>query len=611
MKKKHLPVSISEMKEYGWGQLDFIIISGDAYVDHPSFGVAIISRILEASGYRVGIIPQPDWKDTVDFKKLGKPRLAYLVSAGNLDSMVNHYSVNKKKRKKDAYSPNGKMGKRPDRATIVYCNRIREVDKEANIIIGGIEASLRRFSHYDYWQDKIRKSVLIDSRADLLIYGMAEKTLIEVAEYLDKGVPLKSLKNIRGTVCVVDEIKEKKLLPLEIPSHNEVNSDKKKYAESVRTQYQYSNPFQKNVLYQKTDNRYIKENPASLPLDTEEMDYIYNLPYTREFHPMYLSQGGVPALEEVKFSIAANRGCFGGCSFCALTVHQGKIIQKRSKQSIVDEAKQLSEDTDFKGYIHDIGGPTANFRNPACDKQFKYGSCVDKDCLTPEPCEKLNVSHEEYLDILQTVRTLPKIKKVFIRSGIRFDYLMLEKNNHFFNELIKHHISGQLKVAPEHCSDSVLKYMNKPRFEVYKKFKQKYTNVNKKFNMNQYIVPYFISSHPGCTLEDSIMLFEYIKTMKHSPEQVQDFYPTPGTVATAMYYSGIDIFTNEKIYVAKKTEEKQMQRALLQPDNPRNRKIIIKALKMKNRFDLVDKYYSGNKNNRQKHNKKRKKRLDK
>jgi uncharacterized radical SAM protein YgiQ len=611
MKKKHLPVSISEMKEYGWGQLDFIIISGDAYVDHPSFGVAIISRVLEAGGYRVGIIPQPDWKDTVDFNKLGKPRLAYLVSAGNLDSMVNHYSVNKKKRKKDAYSPNGKMGKRPDRATIVYCNRIREVDKEANIIIGGIEASLRRFSHYDYWQDKIRKSVLIDSRADLLIYGMAENTLIEVAEYLDKGVPLKSLKNIRGTVCVVDEIKEKKILPVEIPSHNELTSNKKKYAESVRIQYQNSNPFKKNVLYQKTDNRYIKENPASLPLDTEEMDYIYSLPYTREFHPMYLNQGGVPALDEVKFSIAANRGCFGGCSFCALTVHQGKIIQKRSKQSIVDEAKKISEDKDFKGYIHDIGGPTANFRNPACEKQFKYGSCVDKDCLTPEPCKNLKVSHEEYLDILQTVRTLPKIKKVFIRSGIRFDYLMLEKNNHFFNELIKHHISGQLKVAPEHCSDSVLKYMNKPRFDVYKKFKQKYTNVNKKFNMNQYIVPYFISSHPGCTLEDSIMLFEYIKTMKHSPEQVQDFYPTPGTVATAMYYSGIDIFTNEKIYVAKKTEEKQMQRALLQPDNPRNRKIIIKALKMKNRFDLIDKYYSGNKNNRQKHNIKRKKRLDK
>ena len=544
-----LPITKEEIKSLGWEQPDFIYVTGDAYVDHPSFGPAIITRVLENFGYKCAIISQPDMSSDKDFKKFGKPRLAFLVSSGNIDSMVNHYSVSKKRRSKDFYTPGGVMGKRPDRAVIKYCVKLRYLFPDSAIITGGIEASLRRLAHYDYWDDKVRKSILIDSKADLVLYGMGEKTIVEVADALDSGIDVKDITYIRNSVYRTNSLDGIAYDYVMMPSFNETSTDKMKYVESFKIQYANTDAFRGKALVEEYDDCFVVQNPPEFPLSQDEMDAVYSLPYMRETHPAIEAMGHVPAIEEVKFSIISNRGCFGGCHFCALTMHQGRIIQSRSKESILEEAKTITEMKDFKGYIHDIGGPTANFYHPSCKDQLKRGVCPNKDCLGFSPCKRLEVNHDDYLEILREVRVLPKVKKVFVRSGLRYDYIMYDKNKEFFEELVKYHVSGQLKVAPEHIDDRVLVRMGKPSRELYDEFVKEYKELNRKLNKEQYLVPYLMSSHPGSTLDCAINLAVYLKTNNQRPEQVQDFYPTPGTASTCMFYTGIDPFTMEKVYV--------------------------------------------------------------
>ncbi len=583
---KFLPISKEDMKAEGISQLDFIIITGDAYIDHPSFGSAIIGRTLESEGFSVGIIAQPSWESCDDFKKLGEPKYGFLINSGNIDSMVNHYTAAKKKRHDDLYSPGGKSGFRPNRAVIVYCNRAREAYKDVPIIIGGIEASLRRFAHYDYWDDKVRKSILLDSKADLLIYGMGEKPIVEVATLLSYGKPVSNITSVRGTCYATNSI-DKLKDHIVLPTFDEVISDKKAYAKSYYLTSREQDSVWGKVIVEPYDNRFVVQNPPQHPLSTKEMDKVYNLPYTRTYHPIYEEAGGIPALNEVKFSITSHRGCFGSCSFCALTYHQGRVIQNRSQDSIVSEAELLTEDSDFKGYIHDVGGPTANFRQRACKKQIDHGVCKDRQCMFPTPCKNLIIDHTEYSSLLKRVRELPNVKKVFVRSGIRYDYLIHDKNPKFLNELCEHHISGQLKVAPEHINDKVLNLMGKPSKEVYDKFTDKYLATNEKLDKNQFLVPYLMSSHPGSDLEAAVELSEYIKQMGHMPEQVQDFYPTPGSLSTTMYYTGINPMTGEEVYVPKTQKEKNMQRALLQFENPDNYTKVKEALISCHREDLI------------------------
>ena len=580
-----LPVSREDMKDRNIDTLDFVYVCGDAYVDHPSFGHAIISRVLESHGYTVGIISQPDWHSAEEFKRLGKPKYAFLVAAGNIDSMVNRYTVNKKVRSDDSYSPGGKGGMRPDRATIVYCNRIREAYPGVPMIIGGIEASLRRFAHYDYWDNKVRRSILLDTRANVLIYGMGEKAIVRLADAMRDGKSLADTNvdgccYIKKTLDTVDDY-------IELPSCEEVSTDKRKYAEATKIEYDNQDPIRSKVLVQKHFDRYLIQNKPMMPLNTKELDAVYSLPYMRTWHPMYDKYGGVPAIEEVKFSITNTRGCYGSCNFCALTFHQGRIVQSRSEKSVINEATQMTWDPDFKGYIHDVGGPTANFYGPGCDKQMKVGTCKDRRCLYPKPCPNLRVTHKKYLDLLRKVRAIPGIKKVFIRSGIRYDYLISDKDDEFFGELVQHHISGQLKVAPEHISENVLKYMGKPGRKVYDRFCDKFYALNQKYGKKQFLVPYLMSSHPGSTLNDAIELALYIKKHNLHPEQVQDFYPTPFTISTCMFYTGLDPFTMQEVYVPRDMEEKRMQRALLQFRNPDNIPLVIKALKKAGREDLI------------------------
>ena len=582
-----LPIDLEEMKEYGWDQPDFVYIIGDAYIDHPSFGPAIISRTLENFGYKVCIISQPDINNNKDFMTFGKPRLAFLVSSGNIDSMVNHYTVSKRRRKKDYYTPNGVMGKRPDRALIKYSNKLRELYPDSAIAIGGIEASLRRLNHYDYWDDTVRKSILLDSKADLLMYGMGEKVIVELADALDSGLDIKDICYLRNTVW---KTKDKEMLPFDsimLPSFKEVKSDKKNYVKSFQIQYKNTDPLTGKSLVEKYDDIYVIQNPPMFPLSQDEMDATYALPYMRATHPKIEAKGHVPAIDEVKFSVVSNRGCYGGCNFCALTMHQGRIIQSRSKDSILEEVRNITKEKDFKGYIHDIGGPTANFYHPACNKQLTHGVCTNKECIGYDPCKNLIVDHSDYLDILRSARKITGVKKVFVRSGLRYDYIMYDKNKEFFNELIKYHISGQLKVAPEHVDDKVLYRMGKPSRELYDEFVNEYKNLNKKHNMNQYLVPYLISSHPGSTLDSAIKLAEYLRDTGHIVEQVQDFYPTPGTASTCMYYTGIDPFHNDSVYVPKNPHEKAMQRALMQYNNPKNYDLVFEALTLARRSDLI------------------------
>lgn len=574
-----------EMEARGWYYVDFLLVSGDAYVDHPSFGSAIIGRLLESLGFKVGIVAQPDWHSTDDFTVLGKPRYACFVTAGNLDSMVNNYTGNKNRRREDLYSPGGRTGKRPDRATIVYCNRLREAWPGVPLVIGGIEASLRRLAHYDYWDNKVRRSILVDSGADLLVYGMAEKQTQEIARRLAKGEDIAALTDIRGTVYLAGEIPPGPKLVL--PSFEEVSGSKEKYAEAFRLSYNEQDPFHGKTLVQQYDNLAVVQNPPAKPLTTEEMDKIYELPYTRTYHHRYQPAGGIPALKEVEFSITAQRGCFGGCAFCALTFHQGCIIQARSHASIIREAKILTTLPNFKGIIHDVGGPTANFRQPACKKQLRRGTCRDKQCLFPDKCRNVQVDHSDLLELLRKLRSLPGVKKVFLRSGLRFDYLVYDRNEAVWEEICRHHVSGQMKVAPEHVSPKVLKLMRKPGFKVYSEFVNRFQNVNRKMGKDQYLVPYFIVSHPGSTLADAVKLAEYIRDMGYNPEQIQDFTPTPGSLSTCMYYTGLDPFTGEKIYVPRSQQERKMQRALAQYRNPRNRELVREALIKAGRTDLI------------------------
>jgi uncharacterized radical SAM protein YgiQ len=586
LENKFLPTTKEEMEAIGWDQLDFVIVSADAYVDHPSFGHAIISRVLTNAGYKVGIIDQPDWSSTKDFKRLGKPKLGFLVSAGNLDSMVNLYTVNKIPRKNDSYSPGGIKGKRPKRPSIIYSNMIRQAYDGVNIILGGVGPSLRRLAHYDYWEDKVRHSILFDSGADLLIYGMGEKPVLSIAENLANGLAIEYINHVPGTCYIKDSLDELYDF-IELPSYTDVSENKRLFAEAFKVYHDEQNPITGKALVQKHHRKYVVQNPPQLVLNPVELDWVHGLDYQRTYHPKYKKYGGVPALEEVKFSIASTRGCYGNCSFCSITFHQGQIVQSRSKESIVNEAKDLIKDKDFKGYIHDIGGPTANFRKPSCKKQIEKGPCKHKECLYPETCSALEVDHSDYLDILREVRSLDGIKKVFIRSGIRYDYLMADPNEDFFYELCEHHISGQLKVAPEHVSDNVLKYMNKPSTKVYDKFVNKFYKINEELNKEQYIIPYLISSHPGSTLSDAIKLAEYLNEKGYIPEQVQDFYPTPGTLSTCMFYTGLDPRTMDKVYVPKSVEEKKMQRALLQFNYKKNYELVYEALVKANRQDLI------------------------
>ena len=585
---KFLPISKKDMEERGISRLDFIYVSGDAYVDHPSFAHALICRLVESLGFTVGIIAQPDWHSCHDFERLGAPRLGFLVGSGNIDSMVNHYTAAKKRRNTDMYSPGGKAGFRPDRAVTVYCNRIREAfGKKVPIIIGGIEASLRRFAHYDYWSDKVRRSVLIDSGADILIYGMGENQIKEITSLLACGVPVSDIKSVRGTVYKEGSFDELPPDSVIIPSYDDVSSDKMKYAEATKLAYGEQDAFRGKAVVQLDRDKYIVQNPPAYPLTTEEFDAIYELPFVRDCHPSYKPLGGIPAIEEVKFSITSSRGCFGACSFCALTFHQGRTVSARSHKSILKEAELLTKMPDFKGYIHDVGGPTANFRQPSCKKQLKVGTCRDRQCLFPTPCKNLEVSHNDYLELLRKLRKIKGVKKVFIRSGIRFDYLMCDKNDEFFTELCKYHISGQLKVAPEHISDNVLSVMGKPKSGVYRKFCEKYEKINERLGKKQFLVPYLMSSHPGSTIKDAVKLAEYLRDNKINPKQVQDFYPTPGSLSTCMYYTGINPMTMEPVYVPNTYEEKQMQRALLQYRRPENQKLVYAALKAVGRLDLV------------------------
>ena len=586
MKHSFLPISKEEVSTRGWQQLDFIIVSGDAYVDHPSFGTAIIGRLLEARGFRVGVIAQPDWKNLDEFKKLGRPKLGFLISAGNLDSMVGNYSVSKKRRKVDAYSPGGKTGLRPDRAVIVYAQKTREAYADIPIIIGGIEASLRRLAHYDYWDNRVRRSVLLDAKADLLIYGMAEKALVAVAEALQSGLSINDLHYIRGTVYRSSDIENPEDTVI-LPSFHETSNSREAYARSFMLQHQYSDTGSTSTLAEPYENGFVMQNPPAEPLTTEELDTIYRLPFARNYHPVYEKAGGVPAISEVKFSLVSHRGCFGGCSFCALHFHQGRAVQSRSIEAIMEEAEELIGDSDFKGYIHDVGGPTANFRSKPCSRQEKGESCPNRMCLFPEPCPNLKADHSEYLELLRRLRKLEGVQKVFVRSGIRHDYLLLDQDDTFMRELCAHHISGQLKVAPEHVSPLVLDKMSKPGRKVYLKFKQKYKALNRELGKDQYLVPYYMSSHPGSTLEAAIELASFIKKHEHTPEQVQDFYPTPGTLSTCMFYTELDPRNMETVYVPKTQHEKAMQRALIQFKNPKNYSLVYEALKITGRQDLV------------------------
>ena len=581
-----LPISKQDMIDRNIDQLDFVFVTGDAYVDHPSFGPAIISRVLEHHGYSVGFISQPDWKDDTSIQALGQPRLAFLVCAGNMDSMVNHYYVSKKHRQSDAYTPGGVIGKRPDRATIVYGNLIRKSYKHVPIIIGGIEASLRRMAHYDYWSDSLRRSILLDSQADLISYGMGEKSMVEIADALAAGIAVSDITFIPGTVYKtkdIDGIYE----PLLLPDYDTMKGDPIQYAKSFKMQYDNTDPFTGKTLVEPYENVYVVQNPPQPPLTTEEMDEVYSLPYMRTYHPSYEQQGGVPAIAEIKFSLTSNRGCFGGCNFCALTFHQGRTVQVRSHASILEEAKLLTEDPDFKGYIHDVGGPTANFRKPSCRKQLQYGVCKNKQCLFPKVCQNCEVDHRDYLELLRKLRALPKVKKVFVRSGIRFDYLMADQDDTFFRELIEHHVSGQLKVAPEHISDAVLKRMGKPENKVYEGFVKKYYKLNEKVGKKQFLVPYLMSSHPGSTLKEAIELAEYLRDIGYMPEQVQDFYPTPSTMSTVMYFTGIDPRDMKPVYICRNPHEKAMQRALIQYRNPDNYDLVKEALIKGGREDLI------------------------
>ena len=583
----YLPMNRAEMNIRGWNQCDFVYVSGDAYVDHPSFGHAIITRLLEAHGYRVGIIAQPDWKDPESIRVLGEPRLGFFVSGGNMDSMVNHYSVSKKRRQQDSYTPGGVMGKRPDYATIVYCNLIRSVYKRIPIVIGGIEASLRRLAHYDYWSDRLKHSILIDSQADLISYGMGERSVVEIADALNSGIDVRDITFIDGTVYKTSSL-DSVYDALILPSYSAMKADKLEYARSYYIQYSNTDPFiGKRLVEPYQDNLYVVQNPPSKPLTTEEMDAVYDLPYMRNYHPSYEEAGGVPAIREIKFSLISNRGCFGACSFCALTFHQGRIIQVRSHESLVAEAKLLTEEPDFKGYIHDVGGPTADFRSPACEKQLTKGACPGRQCLFPEPCRNLKADHSDYIELLRKLRSLPKVKKVFIRSGIRFDYVLADTSRKFLKELCQYHVSGQLKVAPEHVADKVLSRMGKPQNKVYRQFVKEYKDMNAQLGMKQYLVPYLMSSHPGSGLPEAIELAEYLRDLGYMPEQVQDFYPTPSTISTCMYYTGYDPRTMEKVYVPTNPHEKAMQRALIQYRNPKNYDLVEEALKKAGRTDLI------------------------
>ena len=586
MTQGFLPITMDEARRRGWDEVDFVYVSGDAYVDHPSFGAAIITRVLEANGYRVGVIAQPDWTDPQSIAVFGEPRLGFLVSAGNMDSMVNHYSVAKRRRKTDAFTPGGVMGKRPDYATTVYCNLIRQTYKDVPILIGGIEASLRRLAHYDYWSESMKRSILLDSQADLLMYGMGEKSIVEIADALNAGLDVKDITYIDGTVYHTQTLDES-LPTITLPSFEELKSDRRRYAESFRIQYGNCDPFTAKRLAEPYGGGYVVQNPPQKPLTTQEMDDIYDLPYMRTWHPSYAKAGGVPAIEEVKFSLVSNRGCFGACSFCALTFHQGRIIQTRSHESILREAEQITRDPDFKGYIHDVGGPTANFRHPACEKQLTKGACGGRQCLYPTPCKNMNADHSDYVALLRKLRKLPGVKKVFVRSGIRFDYLLADRKDTFLKELVQYHISGQLKVAPEHVSDAVLSRMGKPKNAVYNKFVDKYFALNRQYGLEQYLVPYLMSSHPGSTLKEAIELAEYIRDMGYNPEQVQDFYPTPSTLSTVMYYTGLDPRTMEKVYVPTDPHEKAMQRALIQYRDPKNYYLVKEALLKAHREDLI------------------------
>ncbi len=587
MVRDYLPICREDMQKRGWEQCDFVYVIGDAYVDHPSFGPAIISRLLESEGYRVGIISQPDWKDENSICLLGAPRLAFLVCGGNMDTMVNHYTVAKKRRSMDFYSPGGEMGRRPDRATIVYCNLIRKKFKAAPIIIGGIEASLRRLAHYDYWSDKVKRSILLDSQADILSYGMGEHSIVEVAEALNAGIAVGDITFVPGTVYRTKDLTSV-YDAIMLPSYGEILADKEAFAKSFYIQYCNTDPFSGKRLVEKyKDTEYIVQNPPAKPLTQSEMDRVYALAYMRNYHPSYEAAGGVPAIAELRFSITSNRGCYGGCSFCALTFHQGRIIQTRSHESILQEATAFTYEPDFKGYINDVGGPTANFRAPACEKQLTKGACVNKQCLFPAPCKNLKIDHGDYLGLLRKLREIPKVKKVFIRSGIRFDYLVHDKDDTFFNELCQYHVSGQLKVAPEHICDAVLSKMGKPENAVYERFLAKYKKINEKLGLKQFVVPYLMSSHPGSTLKEAVALAEYLRDLGYMPEQVQDFYPTPSTISTCMYYTGLDPRDMKPVYVPKTPHEKAMQRALIQYRNPKNYDLVHEALVRAGRQDLI------------------------
>ena len=581
-----LPITKQEMLERGIAQPDFVYVIGDAYVDHPSFGHAIISRILESHGYSVVIISQPNWRNPKSIDVFGRPRLGFLVSGGNMDSMVNHYSVTRHRRKTDSFTPSGVMGKRPDYATVVYCNLIRQTYKDVPILIGGIEASLRRLAHYDYWSDAMKRSILLDSQADLLMYGMGERSIVEIADALNAGMDVKDITYIDGTVFKCKELDES-LPTIILPGYEELQKNKRTYAESFKIQYGNCDPFTAKRLAEPYGKEYVVQNPPQKPLTMEEMDAVYDLPYCRAYHPSYEKLGGVPAIEEVKFSLVSNRGCFGACSFCALTFHQGRIVQVRSHESILAEAEKMVKDPDFKGYIHDVGGPTANFRHPACEKQMTKGACGGRQCLYPTPCKNMNADHSDYVALLRKLRKIPGVKKVFVRSGIRFDYLLADSKDTFFRELVQYHISGQLKVAPEHVSDAVLCRMGKPRNAVYNRFVDKYFALNRQYNMNQFLVPYLMSSHPGSTMKEAVELAEYIRDMGYNPEQVQDFYPTPSTLSTVMYYTGLDPRTMEKVYVPTDPHEKAMQRALIQYRNPKNYYLVKEALIKAHREDLI------------------------
>lgn len=585
-KRNFLPVNRSDIEKRGWDGLDFLLITGDAYVDHPSFGVAIIARVLEKNYFRVGILAQPDWKDLDSFRAMGKPRLACLISGGNLDSLVNHYTAAKKKRHKDVYSPGGRTGLRPDRATIVYANRVREALPGVPVIIGGIEASLRRFAHYDYWSNEVRRSILLDSQADLLVFGMGEKSIVEVAERLNKGEVIEQIADVRGTMVPTtgDFLPQDTIV---LPSFDQVVADKKKYAESFWVQYSQQDPIKGKPMFQAHGRKGMLQNRPSAPLSQAEMDAVYALPFMGTYHPSYKNLGGIPAIEEVEFSLTSVRGCYGACSFCALTFHQGRIIQSRSAESILREAEQMTWNERFKGYIHDVGGPTANFRRPACQDQLKRGACSHRQCLFPEPCQKLDNNHEEYLDLLRRLRSLPKVKKVFVRSGIRYDAVLADQNSKFLREFCEHHVSGQLKVAPEHVSDQVLRLMGKPGKSIYEGFVRRFYKANQEIGKEQYLVPYLMSSHPGSTIKEAVELAEYVRDIGVNPEQVQDFIPTPGTLSTCMYYTGLDPRTMEKVYVPRSMHEKAMQRALIQYRNPKNYELVKEALRLAHREDLI------------------------